>query len=208
MQAGKVFTVFCGILSAHHSEIPHLRKAQPLHAGWSSLPAQAFDFDGETVIPIGNGNSSAHLTVPRSSHSAHEREQQQFLPWNQSHNPEARGEIGFQEAGLDRRSFQGSEELPRLSSGWDGWHWQGKTAKQRKLQGFPNTQKWLFFHYTSENKNHVSFKAMEKKHNVTIRSKQVIKPKHNQPKCAAEHRGEAVVSTHCPGFSLLKPKFY
>lgn len=91
MQAGKVFTVFCGILSAHHSEIPHLRKAQPLHAGWSSLPAQAFDFDGETVIPIGNGNSSAHLTVPRSSHSAHEREQQQFLPWNQIHNPEARG---------------------------------------------------------------------------------------------------------------------
>lgn len=63
MQAGKVFTVFCSILSAHHSEIPHFRKAQPLHAGWSSLPVQAFDFDGETVIPMGNGNSSAHMAV-------------------------------------------------------------------------------------------------------------------------------------------------
>lgn len=49
---------------------------------------------------------------------------------------------------------------------------------------------------------------MEKKHNVRIRSKQMIKLKHNQPKCVAEHRGEATVCTHCPGFSLLKPKFY
>lgn len=169
MQAGKVFTVFCGILSAHHSEIPHLRKAQPLHAGWSSLPAQAFDFDGETVIPIGNGNSSAHLTVPCSSHSAHEREQQQFLPWNQSHNPEARGRSDFRRQGW-------IEGVSREVKNCQGCHQGGTDGTDRaRLQSKGNYRGFLTprsdFSFTTSQKTKIMCLLKLWRKNITLEYK-------------------------------------
>lgn len=112
-----------------------------------------------------------------------EREQQHFLPWNQIHNQEEHGEWDWISGGwLNLRSLQGNDELPYTTTCQQEWYWllqvgscscealsEGRFQRKRNYRSFCNTEKWLFFHYTSETK--IFLKTTEKKDEGRIRTK-------------------------------------